>query len=130
MAPGERVLVVDDDPVLRHATARTLERAGLEVAQAGSVAAALAILEKAAPAAILSDLALPGQSGLDLLVRTRESPRLRAVGLVLWSGSGPLSGGALRTLDELGIEYVEKPAPAERLLAALDRAIARARVAT
>jgi CheY-like chemotaxis protein len=65
---GIRVLIVDDDDGLRDATRELLEKQGAEVTAVGSAAAALAALERSKPHVLLSELAIPGGSG-DELVR-------------------------------------------------------------
>jgi signal transduction histidine kinase/ActR/RegA family two-component response regulator len=69
---GIRVLVVDDDPDMREALRFVLEYYGAEVTVAASVAEALSALERAKPDVLLSDLAMPGESGLDLMVQIAE----------------------------------------------------------
>ena len=71
-----RILVVDDDRVLRHALATILAEAGYTVAQASDGPGALAGLARAPTNLLLLDLGLPGMSGLEVLakVATLASP--------------------------------------------------------
>lgn len=75
-----RTLVVDDEPHIRSAIARTLEGLQYPIAdvgemvsfdfeEAGSAEAALEIIETGAPDILLLDLKLPGMSGIELLER-------------------------------------------------------------
>jgi signal transduction histidine kinase/ActR/RegA family two-component response regulator len=64
---GIRVLVVDDDLDMLFATGMVLEHCGAEVTTAPSVAAALAVLERAKPHVLLSDLMMVNESGYDLI---------------------------------------------------------------
>ncbi len=64
---GLRVLLVDDDADIREAFQAVLEARGAEVTAADSVAGALAALERSRPDVLLSELALPRQSGYDLV---------------------------------------------------------------
>ena len=68
-----RVLVVDDDPEVRHVTASFVRRFGYRETEAESGAAAVAILEREDFDLVVADLAMPGMSGVDLanLVRSR-----------------------------------------------------------
>ncbi|GJD87592.1 Sensor histidine kinase RcsC [Methylobacterium hispanicum] len=68
-----RVLVVDDDPEVRHVTASFIRRFGYREVEAESGAAAVGILERETFDLVVADLAMPGMSGVDLanLVRTR-----------------------------------------------------------
>nr|WP_245930587.1 response regulator [Methylobacterium radiodurans] len=68
-----RVLVVDDDPEVRHVTASFIRRFGYRETEAASGTAALALLERETFDLVVADLAMPGMSGVDLanLVRAR-----------------------------------------------------------
>jgi CheY-like chemotaxis protein len=65
--PGELVLVVDDEPGIVALLALQLRRLGCSVATATSVTDAIEQLEHAPVDAIVSDYAMPGQTGLNLL---------------------------------------------------------------
>jgi len=62
-----RVLVVDDEPVVRDVLRRYLTHEGFEVDAAGDGHAALVAIEARAPSVIVLDLMLPRLSGLELL---------------------------------------------------------------
>lgn len=80
---GMTVLIVDDDADSLKLVATALGQCGAEVLQATSVASAMESLEQSAPAVIVSDIAMPGQDGIDLLrqVRALDVP-LRDVPIV------------------------------------------------
>lgn len=58
-----RVLVVDDEPAIRHAVGRLFRREGWEVVTASTAGEAIAALETEAAQAVLLDFHLPGMSG-------------------------------------------------------------------
>lgn len=60
------VLVVDDESPIRRLQARILEGMGVEVVEAASAAEARAILEHLPVHAVVSDVRMPGESGIDL----------------------------------------------------------------
>jgi CheY-like chemotaxis protein len=63
-----RVLLIEDEAVLRSSMARALRKApGLDVDEAATVDEALVLLDAAAPDIVLSDLDLPGRSGIEIL---------------------------------------------------------------
>ena len=70
---GRKVLVVDDEPDSRHVVVRLLVRAHAQVREAGSVAAALEVLDGWTPDVLISDIAMPGEDGYSLLRRLRAS---------------------------------------------------------
>lgn len=68
---GLRVLVVDDDPIVRERLAFHLREWGHEATQAASVRSAVRTMERARPDVVISDVVLPGSSGLVLLRRVK-----------------------------------------------------------
>jgi len=61
-----RVLVVDDEPAIRHAVGRVLRREGMDVVTVATAGEALAALDTAPAHAVLLDYHLPGMSGAAL----------------------------------------------------------------
>src|SRR5690242_82079 len=72
-SPGTaaRVLVVEDEPVVRDVLTRYLRREGFEVSGAADGHEALTAIEREPPDVILLDLMLPRLSGLDVLRTVR-----------------------------------------------------------
>ncbi len=70
---GLRVLIVDDDPFVLEALQLLLERAGAQVAVAGSAGAGWETLAHEAFDIVVSDLAMPGEPGDQLIRRIRSS---------------------------------------------------------
>ena len=69
----KKILVVDDDESLRRVMQMQLEEAGYEVLAASQGQDALAVMEDLTPALVITDLKMPGISGLDLLRKLREA---------------------------------------------------------
>lgn len=69
---GLRVLVVDDDRDARELVCTVLGRAGAQTAEAASVDEALSVLRTFPPDAVVSDVAMPGATGYDLVRRLRQ----------------------------------------------------------
>jgi len=82
MESPTRILVVDDDPTVLHATVRALQRAGYVVDQAGTGSAALAALGSFRPHLVLLDRVLPDADGLEVC-RAIKADRLTARTLVV-----------------------------------------------
>lgn len=70
---SERILVVDDDAPIRRTFDEHLSEAGYEVRTAADAEEALGILEEFDPALVVTDIRMPGMSGLDLLRRVRAA---------------------------------------------------------
>lgn len=83
-APPSRVLVVDDESVVRNSIAMLLRAAGYEVSTAHDGFDALIDLRRAVPDAIISDLNMPRMSGFELLSVVRR----RFPGIVVVAVSG------------------------------------------
>jgi CheY-like chemotaxis protein len=115
IAPGRlRILLVDDDELVRMGTALMLEELGHEiVAEAGSGLDALALLrDPTALDVLLTDQAMPGMSGLELVARAKAlRPGLRAL---LATGYADLGA-----VDGAGIPRLPKPYRLEDLSRAL-----------
>ncbi|MBN8901779.1 MAG: response regulator [Rhodospirillales bacterium] len=122
MSPGfghghaARVLLVDDDFLVRETLAAQLEDAGYAVTASECGEAALALLDGGTPADILvTDLSMPGMSGLALIeaVHARR-PRLPAILLTGYSGDAAALAldGAVTGFYSL----IRKPVPGAQLL--------------
>ncbi len=72
-----RILLVEDDSLLREAFRMLLQEAGYDVREAASAAEALAAVENALPDLVLLDLGLPDRPGLEVAreLTTREATR-------------------------------------------------------
>jgi DNA-binding NarL/FixJ family response regulator len=113
-----RILVVDDHPLMAEAIGlamRTLDRA-TEVENTGSLAAAVARAKQVAFDLCLLDLGLPDCSGLEALVRMRES--LPALPVVVVSAADDAKS-VLAALDLGAMGYIPKTSPREVLLGAV-----------
>lgn len=64
---NQRVLIVDDEPQAQHLLCRLLERAGYDCHAAGSASEARALFRERAYDLLLSDVNMPGESGLQLV---------------------------------------------------------------
>ena len=101
-------LVVEDDPEIRRLLRKYLEKLGLEVHEAGTGKAALALLAGLDPALICLDLMLPESSGYELCERIRATERHQNVPvLVISARSMPPDRAAA---EEVGATaYLIKP---------------------
>jgi signal transduction histidine kinase len=73
---GVKILVVDDDADSRSFLCDLLEHQGALVDSAGSAADALEAFRKGRPDVLVSDIAMPGEDGYDLIRRVRHLPML------------------------------------------------------
>lgn len=94
-----KILIVDDEQLIRELLVRILESAGFKTITAGSGEHALEILEENRVAAIISDIAMPGMNGIDLLTKVKEKhgdiPILMITGFAgQYRGENVLAAGA------------------------------------
>jgi CheY-like chemotaxis protein/anti-sigma regulatory factor (Ser/Thr protein kinase) len=84
---GQRVLAVDDQPDACALLTAILGMQGAEVKSAGSVAEAMGILAVWQPDVVISDIAMPGGSGYELMKRMRASGyTMPAISLTAYAG--------------------------------------------
>ncbi len=115
------VLLVDDMPHVRAPLVHSLQEAGFTVLEAGSTdeALALAASELARLDAVISDVVMPGRSGIELC---RELLAMKpGLGAVLVSGDLRHHGASLPR----GVRFLHKPFTGQRLLDELDQALGR-----
>jgi two-component system, NtrC family, response regulator AtoC len=117
-----RVLLVDNDPGMLSALEGLFAARGDEPVLARDAAQALAQLDRVD--LVISDFAMPGMDGLELLRRVRE--RDEALPVVLLTGQGS-ERVAVRAIRSGAYEYVPKPFDADELTAIVDRAPPRPR---
>jgi CheY-like chemotaxis protein len=87
---GIRVLVVDDNADAREILPALLRQTGALVSSVDSVRAALSVLSRDRPDAIVCDIAMPGESGYDLVRAVRRDAALRRIPVVAVTGYGRL----------------------------------------
>lgn len=119
--PTATVLVVDDEPALRRLIALAVAQAGARSVLASDVPEALALLEREQVHLILTDLAMPGPGGLDLLAEL--SARRCTIPAVVVTGSTDAS--TLRACRLLGAQVVGKPFGVEELARLVSRELGR-----
>ncbi|MFI5207543.1 MAG: HD domain-containing phosphohydrolase [Gemmatimonadales bacterium] len=85
-AGGKRVLVADDQPSVRAALARILERQGLEVIQVGDGPSALEAGLTMSPDLVLLDVSMPGCDGYEVCRQLKSDHRTALVPVVLVTG--------------------------------------------
>jgi len=85
-----RILVVDDEHLLRTPVAAVLRQAGYVVECAASGEEALRALESAKPELILLDLMMPGMDGWDLRHEQKRDPRIADIPVIAVSAAGKL----------------------------------------
>ena len=118
---GFALLVVDDDSAIRRQLRGVLEDEGHRVSEAANAAEGYAAVERERFDAVLLDLRMPGEHGLDALLRLRE--RAPDTAVVIVSGEGTLEN-AVKAGQRGAFDFVEKPIrDPERLLETIAEAV-------
>lgn len=115
------VLLVDDHELIRHGLAGAFARADgfAVVAQAGSVAEALAAARAVKPSVVVTDLQLPDGSGLDIVrVLRKEMPDIGLVVLTMYAGDEQI----FAAMDAGASAFVGKDAPSTEVVNAARQA--------
>lgn len=121
------ILLIDDEPLLRQAVARTLELEGYTVLQAPDAHRGLEALREHAQevSVVLSDVKLPDGRGLDLLPRFKALAPLAEV--VLMTAFGTIVDG-VRAMKLGAFDYLTKGDSDDQLIVVVDRAAEQARL--
>jgi DNA-binding NtrC family response regulator len=119
-----RILIIDDEHAIRESLDTLLTLEGFSVSTAGDGPSGMELLSRNEYDLLLLDLALPGQSGIDLLPRIVEmQPNLPVIMITAYGTVGNVVD-AIRAGAE---NFVQKPWDNEKLLADIRAAVARHR---
>lgn len=122
-AMGYRALVIDDDPTVRTVVQRYLaEQMGLDVGTAQSGADALAQLDRAPVDLVITDLKMPGLSGIEVIEATRQ--RCPRAEVLLMTGFATIES-AVHAMKLGAFDYLQKPFPLPQLGSMVERALER-----
>jgi len=123
---NDRILVIEDEEIVRGLIVEVLEGAGFEVVATERAEAGLEALSRNSISLVVSDIVMPGLTGLELLARVRAShPSLP---VVLVTGAGTY-GNLTQALANGASGIVVKPFSHADLVAAVHSALGRARAA-
>lgn len=115
-----RVLVIDDEQLLRSAVVLILTRAGFSVEEASDGQAGIAMFRRSPPDVVVTDIFMPNKDGIEIIKELKHSsPQTKIIAMT--------GGGHLRMMEiasaakVLGADHVlEKPFERESLLAAIN----------
>ncbi|MBU1240087.1 sigma-54 dependent transcriptional regulator [Myxococcota bacterium] len=100
------VLIADDEPGLRKMLSMALTKAGHRVESVGTAEQALSLIETAAFDVVVSDLKMPGMSGLDLLKGIKRlSPETE---VIIMTAHGTIES-AMEAVRQGAFDYIQKP---------------------
>lgn len=118
---GCRLLVVDDEALIRGSLREIFEYEGCTVDEAPDGKKALALLQKNTYGAVFCDIKMPGMDGVELLEKALP---LQAVPFIMVSGHGDIET-AVDCIKKGAFDFIEKPLDLNRILVSLKNALER-----
>ena len=118
MTSPARILIIDDDPIIRMLASSALSDVGHTVTEAESAEAAIDVLAESRPDLLVLDLVMPGMGGLAFCAWLRgrpESSRLPVLVMTALDGDDTIR----QAFDAGASDYLAKPVNTEQLLATL-----------
>lgn len=121
----ERILVVEDDRFFREMYCQLMSGEGYEVDSAESVEEAIELLRKSGAHLIVTDLVMPGQSGIDLLFHVRRN--YPGIDVIIVTGHSNVES-AVQALKNGARDYLLKPVNHDELLHSVALCMAQRRL--
>ena len=114
------VFIVDDDPLVLNALSMVLSREGYRVTGFAEGDSFLAAAKAHAPACIILDVNMPGQSGLDILKRLNAQQYPAPVFIISGAGDIPM---AVEAIKNGAFDFIEKPFDARTVVTRVREAV-------
>jgi len=125
MTPHERILVVDDEEQMRDLLVKVLERKGYQVSVCGNGADALAFLEREPADLVVTDVRMPGLSGMEALRAIKElNPDIV---VIIMTAFGSIDQ-AVQAVKEGAYDYINKPFKIDEMLLTIEKALEERRL--
>jgi two-component system response regulator AtoC len=125
MKTQAKILVVDDEAIVRESLRDWLTDAGYYVLTAENGSQALDIIQKEKPAVAIADLVMPGMDGIELMKQTKELAAATDFIIITAYGSIPTAVAAVRAG---AYDYIEKPFSPERVELLIEKLAERQRL--
>ncbi|UCD54128.1 MAG: response regulator, partial [Dehalococcoidia bacterium] len=101
-----KILVVDDEAIVRESLSDWLKDGGYQVFTAENGHKALEVIEKEKPGIMIADLVMPGMDGIELMKRAKaQQPKIEVIIITAYA-SIPT---AITAMKEGAYDYIEKP---------------------
>lgn len=103
-----KILVIDDDLMIRKLMEKILVKEGHEVYLAGTGSSGFEMIKNKLPDLIILDLMLPDENGLDLLKTVKSIPETKMIPVIVLTGSSQVDD-KLIALKSGAVDYISKP---------------------
>jgi DNA-binding NtrC family response regulator len=118
------IVIIDDEPITLKRLRRSLEKEGYRIAAFSSPQRALKHLEQSACDLVISDIQMPGMSGMDLMAKVRgRNPQIE---FILITGYASFDG-AVEATKEGAFHYLAKPFTPDQLRQRVSQALSQVR---
>jgi DNA-binding NtrC family response regulator len=117
---ADKILIVDDETLIRWALRKELEREGYEIFEAGTAKDAKEIFFEELPDLVILDVKLPDDSGMNLLKKIKESETFCDV--IIITAFGNVSN-AVEAMKLNAIDYITKPFDIEEVKIVVKKAL-------
>jgi two-component system response regulator AtoC len=125
MTPHERILVVDDEEQMRDLLVKVLERKGYQVSICGNGTEALAFLEREPVDLVVTDVRMPGLTGMEALRAIKElNPEIV---VIIMTAFGSIDQ-AVQAVKEGAYDYINKPFKIDEMLLTIEKALEERRL--
>ena len=114
------ILLIDDDDSLRRVMEFSLTEAGYKVQTAASGEEGLALFARGLFDAVITDITMPGMSGMEVLAKVRE--RGEALPVIVITAYGTIES-AVEAMKQGAFDYITKPFNRDELRLTLDKAL-------
>jgi FixJ family two-component response regulator len=118
------VYIVDDDPAVGRSLSRLIRSVGLNALAFASAQAFLDHPRQDEPACMILDVRMPGVGGLDLQARLASVQQVVPIIFITGHGNVPTS---VKAMKGGAMDFLQKPFNDDKLLAAVQRGLARSR---
>ncbi|MCP5114599.1 MAG: response regulator, partial [bacterium] len=122
-----RILIVDDEPLIRQSLKGVLEDEGYQTTEVESGEACLMELGRNRYDLVLLDVWLPGMDGLDTLARIEVAPYSERPAVVMISGHGNIET-AVRATKLGAFDFLEKPLTIEKVSVVVQNGVRQRRL--
>jgi DNA-binding response OmpR family regulator len=118
-----RILVIDDEPLIRATVVTILTRAGFSVEEASDGATGIAMFRKNPPDVVITDVFMPNRDGIEVVIELKRSyPHTKIIAMTGGGRMGMTEIGSAANI--LGADHIlHKPFEWEALLAAVHAAL-------
>lgn len=123
MAMPRTVHIIDDDPIIRNSIRLLLCAEGFDARTYSSAIDFLGALEPDETGCVVTDVSLPGMSGVELLTHITERGLSLPVIVMTGQANVPMAVGAMK---QGAVDFMEKPFNSDALLAAVRKALSGA----